>query len=305
MMESCGQIKKTEDRETNLVDEAKEAMESTIRYFIDETTSDISFSNIKNVFCNDSLCILHFTLSAQNELGIEEKANMEYVYLISHNKKYETFQIEGNDDVYLTKSEFKSKSEGTIFESIPYEEGLYYFAAIAINNEGRVVGDNEGKYAVSIPIPIKTDMWEINYYTDDFGENTSGKYLALKGKGTFSNSATTGSSLTAYLFVTKSEKVTIRLIEYDSRIVKSGDCYICKFKDSEGEVHEISLYNDEEYGELHTFSIYEDENALLLSAIKKGGIISFSIKEEYAYSTPDTYIFKMDVSGYEEAYSQL
>jgi hypothetical protein len=30
--------------------------------------------------------------------------------------------------------------------------------------------------------------------------------------------------------------------------------------------------------------------------LKKGGIVTFSIKEKYAYSTPDKYLFKMDVT---------
>ncbi len=156
------------------------------------------------------------------------------------------------------------------------------------------------------PKPI--GLWEINNYTDEFGEKSSEKFLLLSGEGEFSNSATSGSRMTALLFVSKSERVWIRLIEYDSYIVKNDNRYECKIKDSEGIVHDFLLHNEEEYGDMYIYEeSYEntEKESDFISILKKGGIVTFSIKEKYAYSTPDKYLFKMDVTGFEEAFKQL
>lgn len=48
--------------------------------------------------------------------------------------------------------------------------------------------------------PAKESHWSSEYYTDDFGDSTSKSYIRGVFEGTFSNSATSGSDLTACLF---------------------------------------------------------------------------------------------------------
>ena len=295
VMMSCSEASKLEN-------EAKERVNQTFHELAKDPSS-VQLSNVNAVYSNDSLCILHFDFKAKNGLGIETTDRMEYVYLVSAAKKYEAYQELGGDSIFQDNATFEKTKKGKIYEKLPYETALYYLAATFINNQGRVVGDKAREQDVLIPVPTGTGAWEMHFYKDEFGEEGSGKYLTLMGKGTFSNSATTGSRMTAILFVSKSGGMSFRLVEYDSNIVKSDDYYECKIKDSEGDVITMSLRNDEESGDMHSWNTDEVNN--LHKALLKGGVITVSIREMYAYSTPDTYLFKMNVTGFEEAFSFL
>lgn len=79
---------------------------------------------------------------------------------------------------------------------------------------------------IAAPTKKPKPSWEKAYYVDDFNEPTSKSYIRGKFTGTFSNVATTDSSLTVYLFVEKDysgnswkDNFRIRLIEYDTYIV--------------------------------------------------------------------------------------
>ena len=293
-MISCSKTNKLES-------EAKEVMNQTF-HEIAKDASSLKLSNVKTVFGNDSLCILHLDLSAKNGLGIESTSKMEYVYLVSDGKKFESYQELNSDSIYLDKESFEKVKKGKIYEELPYESALYYLSAVFVNTQGRVVGDKFGEQEVKIPVPTGTGLWNLRAYKDEFGEEGAEKYLTLRGHGTFSNSATTGSRLTAILFASKSG-FAFRLIEYDSNIVKTKDYYECKIKDSEGDIHTMNFRNNEESGDMTTW-IAEEMNEIH-EALSKGGVITVSIREEYAYSTPDTYLFKMDVTGFNEAFNQI
>jgi len=292
---SCSKASKLES-------EAKKTMEQTFREVAKDANS-LKFSNVKAVFSNDSLCIIRLGVSAKNGLGIETTSKMEYIYLVSGENKYESYQELGNDSIYLTNESYEKIKKGKIYEELAYDDALYYRAATFLNNQGRIVGDKDGEQDVKIPVPTGTGAWEIHNYIDEFGEEGSGKYLSIMGKGTFSNSATTGSRMAAILFVSKSGGMSFRLIEYNSSIVKSDDSYDCKIKDAAGDVITMVLRNNDESGNM--FSWNEEENNNLHKALLKGGDITVSIRERYAYSTPDTYLFKMDVTGFEKAFSFL
>lgn len=281
----------------NKAKELNEEAEKSISQLFQEIAKDpssVHISNVNTVFSSDSLCILHFDLKAKNGLGIEITNRMEYVYLTSRDKKYEAYQAISPDSIYQNKKTFDKKKIGKIYENLPYEDAIYYRAAILANNVGRVAGDKDGEEEIDIPIPTNTGYWELGYYVDEFGEETSTGYIRLGGKGVFSNSATTNSRMTAILLVDR-KNVTFRFIEYDSHLVKNdGTCYM-KIKDSYGDVHEVTFYNSND-GALTTYS---DET--IKEILKKGGLITISATMgEY---TKSTYLFKMDVSGYEEAYT--
>ena len=93
------------------------------------------------------------------------------------------------------------------------------------------------------------------------------------------------------------------MIEYSSSVVKSDDSYDYRIKDSEGEVHEMTLYNGEESGQMSSWSSENKET--MKKILNKGGVITVSVRERHAYSTPDTYLFKLDVTGYNKAASFL
>lgn len=275
-----------------LQEEAKKAMPQLFND-IAKDPSSVKIANSNTVFSNDSLCIIHFNLTAKNGLGIENSTRMEYIYMQAGENKYEAYQALEADSVYQDTKTFEKKKVGTIYEKLQYEDALYYRAAIAANNTGRVVGDRAGDEEVEINMPTGTGFWQLGSYVDEFGDETPNKYLRLGGKGVFSNSATTGSRMTAFLVVDRKD-VSFRFIEYDSYIVKNDETCKMKIKDSEGDVHEVEFYNSRD-GQMSTYYDYTIKEIL-----KKGGKITISA--EMGNYSRSKYLFKMDVSGYEKAY---
>jgi len=99
--------------------------------------------------------------------------------------------------------------------------------------------------------------------------------------------------MTAYLIVNR-KNITFRFVEYDDHVVKDDETCQMKIKDSYGDVHKITLYNSRE-GQMTTSS--DDE---VKEILKKGGKIT--VLAEMGKYSKSTYLFKMDVSGYNNAY---
>ena len=292
---SCSESAKLENA-------AKEQMLSTFKE-IARDPSSVNVSNVETVYSNDSLCILHCDFSAKNGLGVDIKDKYEYIYIRSCGKSYESYmEIRNNQEgVFVSPEKYDKDKTGTIYEPLSYDEGLRYLAAINVNNKGREAGVKEGDY-FNIPVPTGTGSWELNAYQDEFGEKSSNKYLLLYGSGVFSNSATTNSKMTAVLFATK-DGFSFRLVEYDSSIVKSDHTYLYRIKDSDGDVTEMKLFNNESSGVMFPWST--EDRQKMLEILSKEGIITVSVREQNAYSTPDTYLFKMNITGYKKAMSFL
>lgn len=273
----------------------EEALKAMPQMFNDiaKDPSSVKIANTKTIFSNDSLCIIHLNLTAKNGLGIETSNMMEYIYIQSGQNKYEAYQALDADSVFQDTKTFEKKKLGTIYEKLQYEDALYYRAAILTNNVGRAVGDKAGDEEVTIAIPTGTGFWQLGSYIDEFGEETSNKYLRIGGRGVFSNSATTGSRMTAYLIVDRKD-VFFRFVEYDTNIVKGDETCDMKIKDSYGDVHKVTFYNSRD-GQMTTFSGYTIKEIL-----KKGGKITVSA--EMGNYSKSKYLFKMDVSGYDKAY---
>lgn len=64
----------------------------------------------------------------------------------------------------------------------------------------------------------------------------------------------------------------------------------------------MTLRNNEESGQLT--SDFEN-NKTMKSILECGGVITVSLKERFAYSTPSTYLFKLNVSGFKKAIKYL
>lgn len=151
-----------------------------------------------------------------------------------------------------------------------------------------------------------TSNWEKAYYVDEFEQPTSEGYITNSELivGTFSNSATTNSTLYVKFTVDK-KYVAIALAEYGSYVVKNSSS---KYSDS----YKIILQsaNGTKYnltGELYPggdrIVIDTSYNATILSALKSGGEIKLYI-EETEYSTSN-YLFTVDTTGFAEAYKTL
>lgn len=154
-----------------------------------------------------------------------------------------------------------------------------------------VVSDSEKNLSVQ----PETGAWQLGTYVDEFGEDTSEKYLLLEGEGTFSNSATTDSELTALLFADK-EGFSFRLIEYGSHVVKSGDHYTFRIKcAATGEVYEMGLSNDVPTG--YMSGMNEEDKQKMEEFLSLDGVLTVYVEDMYS----STYLFKLDVTGYTKA----
>lgn len=221
---------------------------------------------------------------------------MEYIYIISGENKYEAYQELKADSIFQDMETFERSKNSGFLEGFSYDEAIYYRAAMLANSIGRVVGDKAREQDVFISMPTGTGLWTLCEYENEFGDKTGQHYLVISGKGHFSNSATTGSLATICIFVDIND-VTFRLIEYNDYIVKDDEkCYM-KIKDSEGEVHEFTLYNSRN-GQMKIYNGYGINKIL-----EKGGIITISA-EKGRYSKSN-YLFKVDVTGYNKAYEYI
>jgi hypothetical protein len=265
--------------------------------------SSVKFDNIQTKFLNDSLCILQMNWTAKNGLGHEITDHIEYYYIGSKGKFYEAYQeFSGDGAIFCTEEQYNKQKKGKIYESLSYDEGLRYLTALFTNTSGREAG-NSGSGTFVIDVPTGTGQWDLKAYTDEFGEEGNEKYLILRGTGTFSNSATTGSNLSALLFVGKGGDFSFRLIEYNSHVVKSNDNYSYHIKDSEGEVYDMILLNNYSSGQM---SSWRSSDVTTMSTIlNKGGVFTVAVRELYAYGTPSTYLFKMDATGFGKAIQYL
>ena len=291
---SCNQQSKLESM-------AKEQMEKTFKEMAKDPKS-VKLTNSATVYSDDSLCIIHVDFSGDKWFGIEVKDRYEYIFISSNGKNYESYHViaKEEDGIFVSQEKYNKEKKGTIYETLDYESGIRYLAAIYVNGNGREAGNSDGE---TFSIPVPTGSWEIKSYKDEFGEEGAAKHLVLMGSGVFSNSATTNSEMTALLFMDKTGEFSFKLIEYNSSVVKSDDSYDYRIKDSTGEVYEMILYNDEESGQMSSWS--SENKDIMKKILDKGGIITVSVRERDAYSTPDTYLFKLDVTGYKKAASFL
>ncbi len=151
------------------------------------------------------------------------------------------------------------------------------------------------------PTPTPTpSSWEIDNYVDDFGDKTGSSYLRGTFTGKFSNSATTGSSLTVHFFY-ESSYCSIRLLEYDSHkaTFNTNDDVYFKFK-VDGKEYSIELVVLSYGDDLH-FTSSDSGFSVLKNALLDGKEIKCVIKgTRYG----DTYNFTMDGIGFKETLEQ-
>ena len=108
--------------------------------------------------------------------------------------------------------------------------------------------------------------------------------------------------MTAFLFI-DNDSFSFKLVEYNSSVVKSDDSYSFRIKDSTGEVYDMLLFNSYSSGQIGSYLNLYDKT--MKTILENGGVITVSVTENTIYGTPDTYLFKMDVTGYEEAVKYL
>ncbi len=283
---------------------AKTAMKSAF-YERFEDSKFVKVPNEEVMFSNDSLCIIHADYILKNKkLNLEFEGDMEYIYLISHNVAYENLTVTGmvssfddeGDKIYVSQEEYDKKKEDKIYRLLDYPQGLYYLASLSINSGGRQVGNTEWG-GVRIPSITGTGKWALGNYVDDFGDRIGKHYIFLMGAGTFSNSVTTNSKLTAFLYVDPDGSFYFKLYEYGDYVVREGEFCVFKIKDAEGKIHDIEMYNSESSG--GTILRYDRKGEEMKQIFSREGEIAVSTSiGKYSRSS---YRFKFDLTGYGEA----
>ena len=284
-------------RASKVAAEAEKTMTQLFKE-IAKVPESVKVDGIETKFSDDSLCILNANFTAKNGLGNESTSKYEYIYIISQGQAYEAYGEIGDDDVYIKPEEFDREKKGKIYENLPYEQAIRHLASVKVITSGRAVGDKE-RNDVDIPMSLNTGLWEKRQYTNSFNEKTDDSYLVLKAKGAFSNSATTGSEMTALLFVSEYD-ISLRLVEYSSSLVKDDELYTLMVKTPDEEVHYFFFFFD--YDGDMTFSSYlgEGESGFRI-LLEQGGVLTCMIEEQTSYGTPSKYYFKLRVNGYNEA----
>lgn len=153
------------------------------------------------------------------------------------------------------------------------------------------------KETQSIP-KIKSD-WKVGHYIDDFGEETDDAYAIGTFYGYFSNSATTHSDLTVFVYLDKdtATRVSIRLLEYGSH----------KATFATHETTKIKIKTDSDYVASYLIGGSSDLIALgedFVNQILNSKTISCVITTSSKYQTvPSVYHFTINCAGAREMYN--
>ena len=153
-----------------------------------------------------------------------------------------------------------------------------------------------------------TGIWTVRAYIDEFNLPTDEYYITNETAfiGTFSNSATTNSTLAAYLYCEQyngNDMLRIRLLEYGSSRVNnpysSTRYYDITVMDADGVRYytEGSMYSG-------SYDVYVLDEQLVLDALKKGGTVRLAITERDDPLT--NYIITIDdANGFSAAYYEF
>ena len=145
--------------------------------------------------------------------------------------------------------------------------------------------------------------WKKTYYTDEFNNPTDNAFIAPIDtlSGTFSNSATTNSKLSAYVRV-NIDDCEIMLWEYGSSLVKASSTtdynITLLLPDGTKKYFTGTMYKN-------GFAICLDDYDGIISLLKNtDGVIRFYIKENSKYGVNSTYLFDVNTSGFKNLYNE-
>ena len=147
---------------------------------------------------------------------------------------------------------------------------------------------------------LSIGIWKIEHYVNEFNEQTYREYITTDDKlsGTFSNSATTDSTLKADILV-DSTGVSFVLYEYGDRRVKSSIStgYSISVK--------YGIHKENVSGELSNdrINIYGDsKNQTIIHALSSGETVYFYIEETKHPIT--NYSFSVESSNFKDKYTE-
>ncbi len=167
----------------------------------------------------------------------------------------------------------------------------------AVNSD---VSSSQATGSVSEETTVEKALWAKEYYVDEFNQETDEWYVTNNTLfiGSFSNSATTDSGLTARILVDE-EYVSIILFEYANRQVKNAyndaNHYTITMKDGNGNKYDLSGYM---YADGDRIVIESNNKEKVINALKGEGNVSF-----YIYDTDrsvTSYLFTAITSNFDD-----
>lgn len=149
---------------------------------------------------------------------------------------------------------------------------------------------------------VSFSKWEKRYYVDEFNNPTNNAFIAPtnKSSGTFSNSATTNSRLTAYIRV-NSDDCEIMLWEYGSSLVKA-------YSTTDYDITVLLPNGTKKYftGTMYkngTVICFDNYNEIITLLKNADGILKFHIKEDSKYGVNSSYLFEVNTSGFKDLFN--
>lgn len=290
---------------------------------------------MKKFILLSAVILLFFSCENQNSNTSSRKKKYQYVEQIRkksgyNNKKVELIEKEPRQ--IMETSDTSAYAAAFMFFCIDYK--LYQdLVGEGVNSADEPIGfklyNSEGKDISNIEFITKADIekelisefmsgesifegmysksssglgkWYIKYYVDEFKEETDEKYISQISYGSFSNSATTNSNLTAVIVIDK-DNFRIKLEEYGSQVVKNEGSMQISVKDKDGEVTAFEMYNDSD-GYLNFYHKTTDYGRMI-EILLKGGTAKFYCVSN-RYSSKSTYNFNIHCKCLQNALNEL
>ncbi len=165
------------------------------------------------------------------------------------------------------------------------------------------------EYMKTVPIINKGGLssWDVNSWVNEFNQPTGDKFIRQKNAstGTFTNSATNGSEMSAWLYCEKSD-FEIALIEYDMFPVTGGSSdypYSVEISISFGDT--IQRLGNYSFTGKRIYVHYPKAVLQLYKAFVENPTVKMYIVVDNGFSDiKNTYLFDINTSGFEEMYSK-
>ena len=184
---------------------------------------------------------------------------------------------------------------------------------IAINGTSAVNQANLAPPTESLsPVSLNTTTlpmgaWSTGYYLDEVGDQTSIGYVALTTTGTFSNPVSSGSALTAKMFVDAGSRTPwCRLYEHPNNQPVTGvysdsiNTLDCQVKQDGGAPFPLQFYQHEG---ADNFWLDRSGRSEVILAVSRGSVIEVACHHAVYPST--TYQFAMDLSHFSQAMAKV
>lgn len=184
---------------------------------------------------------------------------------------------------------------------------------IAINgtsavNQANLTSPTESASPVSLnTVTPSIGGWSTGYYLVEVGDQTSIGYVALTTTGTFSNPVSSGSALTAKMFVDAGSRTPwFRLYEHPNNQPVTGvysdsiNTLDCQVKQDGGAPFPLQFYQHER---ADNFWLDRSGRAEVILAVSRGSVIEVACHHAVYPST--TYQFAMDLSHFSQAMAKV